>query len=212
MNVGSVYCASTFMFLFSALGFPTVRPSPSNVSSLQSSWKIIASVFIVFSSISLLISIVLLVGIILIKKHNRNTALSWSDDSSTKDGITAMSLNPVSRSSISESNSRSERTTSNATTAQLLELSSKGFSDHSAVTSHNATSIDEEASSYSPSQITNSPPTSGLGASNGIDTISELIDMRTHASGAGPLHSNSMASTMFTTGSYDPSQVGGIWF
>ena len=166
------------------------------------------------SSIALLVAIILLVAILLMKKHKRNTVL-WNDDGSTKDGITTMSLNPISRSSISEDNSRSECTPSNGTTAQLLELSSKGVSmltEFSTVTSHNAPSIDEEATSYSPSQVTSSPPTSGLGASNGMDTISELIDMRTHASGAGPLHSNSMASTVFTAGSYDPSQVGGIWF
>ena len=75
----------------------------------------------------------------------------------------------------------------------------------------------EEAASYSPSQVASSPPTSGLGNSTGVDAVSELMEMRIPGGGGGPLHSSSAISTGYTysvsaAGSYDPSQVGGIWF
>ena len=194
--------------------------SPVTPVPQSSPWHIIASVFIAVSIVAFLLAIVLVVVLIIVKKYKRNLVV-WNDDHSKE--VAGIALNPLSPSrlcSVADERARSERTGSNATSTQLLEFSNSysGRGVHtepSTTTSHTLPSMGEEASSYSPSQVTSSPATSGIGASNGVDTISELIDMRVHGGGrvgGGPLHSSSMASTVFTTGSYDPSQVGGIWF
>lgn len=142
--------------------------------------------------------------------------------SSDSTGATAMSLRTLSASSerSSMADSRSDKTAPplSSATSQVLEfpngsVAATSFSIPSQTTPTvvTPTNLKEEPNKDS-TVLVSSPQSSGLGASAlGVDEISELSGRDQ----LGPLHSNSMTSTMLNfsaAGSYDPSQAGGIWF